>query len=137
MASIDYPLAIDDMSVQGVFYIKQYLERFRMEAEFCHFFPKQALREILAHYGRICNFDYRIELFNIFQLMLNNAIFSVLSGGNANEVRISTYQYKKLARLFTHLDALEIRSAIHQATNRMLNDLNIRNPQMTSYAPMI
>jgi len=34
MASIDYPLAVDDMSLQGVFYIRQYLERLHIESQF-------------------------------------------------------------------------------------------------------
>ncbi|MFC4546456.1 DUF6179 domain-containing protein [Paenactinomyces guangxiensis] len=133
MASIDYPLAIDDMRIQGVFYIRQYLERLKMETKFCGFFSKQDLQQTLVNFGRICGFDYRIELFNIFQLMLNNAVFSVLSGGKANQVHVSTCQYKRLERLFTHLDASRIRFAVHKAVDHLLDDLNIRNIQMAGY----
>lgn len=80
MASIDYPLAIDNIELQGVFYIKQYLERLLIETRFCHFFNHHDLMYVLANFGRICHFNYRIELFNIFELMINNAVFSLLSG---------------------------------------------------------
>jgi len=96
MASIDYPLALDDMRLQGVFYMKQYLERLKLENEFCALFDQQELLDLLVHYGRECRFNYRIELFNIYELMLNNAIFSILSGGDPDEIRISQSQYKRL-----------------------------------------
>ncbi|WP_141228047.1 DUF6179 domain-containing protein [Caldifermentibacillus hisashii] len=75
MASIDYPLAIDDMTIQGVYYLKQYLTYLKIETEFCQIFNQDDLRDLLVNYGRMCGFDYRIELFNIFELVLNNAVF--------------------------------------------------------------
>ncbi|WP_169834292.1 DUF6179 domain-containing protein [Paenibacillus donghaensis] len=51
MASIDYPLAIDDMRLQGIFYIKQYLERLQMETKFCHFFSHEDLLDTLVISG--------------------------------------------------------------------------------------
>ncbi|MCY8281490.1 DUF6179 domain-containing protein, partial [Bacillus inaquosorum] len=97
MASIDYPLATDNMQLQGVFYIKQYLERLLIETRFCHFFNHQDLMYVLTNFGRICRFNYRIELFNIFELMINNAVFSLISGSGANQVRISEVQYDRLS----------------------------------------
>ncbi|MEK3882302.1 DUF6179 domain-containing protein [Paenibacillus sp. PL2-23] len=115
MASIDYPLAIDDMQLQGVFYMKQYMERLKMETEFCSLFDQKELLELLVHYGRECRFNYRIELFNIYELMLNNAIFSILSGGEGDEVRISESQYKRLEQQFMSLTESQIRSVISDA----------------------
>ncbi|OYD08492.1 DUF6179 domain-containing protein [Paludifilum halophilum] len=132
MASIDYPLAIDDMRLQGVFYIKQYLERLRMETQFCRLFSQEDLLELLSDYGKTCRFDYRIELFNIFGLVLNHAVFSVLSGGDANQIKISAHQFNRLKRLFTHSKASEIRSSIHEAMNRLQRDLNT-DPLLTNY----
>ncbi|MFD1290325.1 DUF6179 domain-containing protein [Laceyella putida] len=132
MASIDYPLAIDDMRLQGVFYIRQYLERLKMETRFCHFFNGQDLLDLLADFGKACRFDYRIELFNIFELMLNNSVFSILSGRDANQVKISAYQYNQLNRLFTHFNASQISSSIHEAMDRLQHDLKT-DPQLTDY----
>lgn len=93
MASIDYPLAIDDMSIQGVYYLRQYLTHLKMETQFCLLFNEDDIQSVLINYGRICGFDYRIELFNIFELVLNNAIFSVLSGGHAGQIKITSDQF--------------------------------------------
>lgn len=134
MASIDYPLAIDDMSIQGVYYLKQYLTHLKMETKFCLLFNQDDLNQILVNYGRICGFDYRIELFNIFELVLNNAIFSVLSGGgHANQIKISINQYKQLEDLFNKLDDRQMQSIILKAVDRLRHHFNINDPQMTDY----
>lgn len=67
MASIDYPLAIDGMSIQGVYYLRQYVTHLKLETQFCYLFSEDDLQQLLVNYGRICGFDYRIELFNIFE----------------------------------------------------------------------
>ncbi|WP_188456456.1 DUF6179 domain-containing protein [Virgibacillus oceani] len=133
MASIDYPLAIDDMGVQGVFYIKQYLTNLRIETEFCRLFSKVDLQMLLTNYGKVCRFDYRIELFNIFRLVFNNAVFSILSGGNANRLRISENQYNQLEHLFTQLNDSQTHSIIYKAIDQVGCDLNIGESKMKVY----
>lgn len=132
MASIDYPLAIDDMRLQGVFYIKQYLERLRMETRFCHFFSYQDLIYVLTNFGKICRFNYRIELFNMFELMVNNAVFSILSGGNANNVKISEIQYDQLNRMLIACHVNQRIKLIHKAVDKLQEALQT-DQALTSY----
>ncbi|MBN2983732.1 DUF6179 domain-containing protein [Cohnella algarum] len=132
MASIDYPLAIDDMRLQGVFYIKQYLERLKLETEFCAMFDRRELLELLSNYGRVCRFDYRIELFNIFELVLGNAIFSVLAGGRAGEIRISENQFERLERPFGNAAESQIRAVFTGAMARLRDQLPI-HAQLQAY----
>nr|WP_229736098.1 DUF6179 domain-containing protein [Kroppenstedtia guangzhouensis] len=132
MASIDYPLALDDMRLQGVFYIKQYLERLQMETRFCHFFRHQDLMYVLTNYGKICRFDYRIELFNIFELMMNNALFSLLSGGRANQVRISEHQYTRLTRKLAACHPDQRAALIEEAVDRLQEELQT-DPALNHY----
>jgi hypothetical protein len=132
MASIDYPLAIDDMRLQGVFYMKQYMERLKLETEFCAMFDQQELLNLLVHYGRECRFNYRIELFNIYELMLNNAIFSILSGGNGDEIRISESQYRRLEQQLKDLNEQQIRLVITTAIGRLQQELSV-NSQLKEY----
>ncbi|WP_440896663.1 DUF6179 domain-containing protein [Amphibacillus sp. Q70] len=133
MASIDYPLAIDDMNIQGVYYLRQYLTHLKMETQFCLLFDKDDLQHLLVNYGRICGFDYRIELFNIFELVFNNAIFSILSGGQATQIKITINQYKWLDDLFNKLNDSQIQSTILKAVDRLQQHFHIRTPQMTDY----
>lgn len=133
MASIDYPLAIDDMSIQGVYYLKQYVTHLKLENRFCCLYDKDDIQQILGDYGKLCRFDYRIELFNIFELVLNNAIFSILSGGGANQITISLNQYKQLEILFEKLDDSQINSIILKAVNHLQNHFKLHDSQMTGY----
>ncbi|WP_147675261.1 DUF6179 domain-containing protein [Numidum massiliense] len=132
MASIDYPLAIDDMRLQGVFYMKQYLEHLAIETRFCHQFAEQDVRQLLSDYGKVCRFDYRIELFNIFRLVLDHAVFSVLSGGDANKVTLTAEQFNRLRLSFARSSDAEIRSAIHRAMARLQQELQT-DPSLTAY----
>ncbi|WP_339184902.1 DUF6179 domain-containing protein [Oceanobacillus sp. FSL W7-1293] len=124
MASIDYPLAIDDMRIQGVFYIKQYVERLRMETEFCRFFSHQDVMYVLINYGKISRFQYQIELFNIFELMINNAVFSLLSGGKPDNVRLSKVQFEQLNRKLINSPAEQRTKLIHEAVNQLQKSLH-------------
>lgn len=133
MASIDYPLAIDNMSIQGVYYLRQYLTHLKMETKFCLLFDKDDLQHLLVSYGRICGFDYRIELFNIFELVFNNAIFSILSGGLASQIKISINQYEQLNDLFHKLNDSQIQTIILKAVDRLQDHFNIIDPQMDDY----
>nr|WP_067932872.1 DUF6179 domain-containing protein [Alicyclobacillus kakegawensis] len=99
MASIDYPLGMDNMRLQGIVYIQHYLERLQLENEFCLRFNPDALIHMMESFGRLHRFDYRIELFNIFELSLHNSLFSILSGGDADQVQISTHQFERLERM--------------------------------------
>ncbi|ALS28108.1 hypothetical protein IJ21_27120 [Paenibacillus sp. 32O-W] len=133
MASIDYPLAVDDMRLQGVFYMKQYLERLQIENRFCLKFNQEDLLRLLKNFGSVCRFDYRIELFNIFELVFHHALFSILSGGGANQVRISSYQFEQLKRMFACADASAIDTMIHEAMHRLQHSLQISDPKSIDY----
>ncbi|MFB1052000.1 DUF6179 domain-containing protein [Paraliobacillus sp. JSM ZJ581] len=132
MASIDYPLAIDNMRLQGVFYIKQYLKRLLMETKFCRLFSHQDLMYILKNFGKKSRFNYTIELFNIFELMVNNAIFSLLSGGRADQVRISSVQYDQLNQMLISCNDDERTKLIQEAFNRLQEELET-DEELTSY----
>ncbi|MBY7141967.1 hypothetical protein KFZ56_02465 [Virgibacillus sp. NKC19-3] len=123
MASIDYPLAIDDMRLRGVFYIKQYLERLQLETRFCRFFHQQDVMYMLTNFGNINRINYQIELFNIFELMINNAVFSLLSGGEATDVRISEIQFEQINQMLTASPANQRTKLIHEAVDQLQEDL--------------
>jgi hypothetical protein len=133
MASIDYPLAVDDMRLQGVFYIRRYVERLHIENRVCRMWQRDDLLRLLESYGRVCRFDYRIELFNIFELALHHALFSVLSGGDPRQILISPAQYGQLERLFTHADAGAAEALIQRAVERLLELLPVRDPGAADY----
>jgi hypothetical protein len=133
MASIDYPLAVDDMSLQGVFYIKQYLEHLRLENQFCRQWEREDVLRLLKNLGRVCKFDFRIELFNIFELVFQHALFSVLAGGDARSILMTPYQYERLERMFTDAGASTVGTMIDKAIDRLLEQLPAQEPGTKPY----
>lgn len=133
VASIDYPLLFDDMRKQGVFYIQEYLIKLKIETQFCHLFTPQDLHRLLFHYGQINRFDYRETLFNLFEIVLTNAIFSVLAGNSARELHISEYQYERLRKQLRSLDHAHLSLLISTAIKKLLNELHIIEPQLKEY----
>lgn len=123
MASIDYPLAIDDMRLQGIFYIKQYIDRLLMETRFCQFYSQQDLMDLITNYGKMARFNYRIELFNIFELVVNNALFSLLSGGEAGQIKLSEIQYAQLERMLMTCNSEQRYKLIFEAMVRLQKEL--------------
>lgn len=85
---------------------------------------------ILINFGKISRFNYHIELFNIFELMINNAVFSLLSEGKANHVRISEVQFEQLNRILTASSATQRTEWIHEAFNQLQKSLQMEQPLM-------
>lgn len=131
MGSIDYPLIFDDMTVRGVSYIKNYLEHLEIETEFCKLFSEEDINKMLFGYEKMCRLSHNIELINIFEILINNSIFSVLVGNEADQLNITKYQFnninEKLKRI-TNIDEL-----INEATNKVAHDLKINNELLIEY----
>ncbi|MDD3270213.1 MAG: DUF6179 domain-containing protein [Syntrophomonadaceae bacterium] len=133
IASIDYPLLFDDMQVQGVFYIKQYLEKLALETEFCRLFPSGDIKKLLFNYDRVYRVNYRESLINIFEIVLNNAVFSVMSGGSADVLGITRYQCKYLADMFKAMDYRQCSARISASIGALLGELHIDKPALRAY----
>jgi len=58
MASIDYPLFLDDMRVKGIFYIIQSLEKLKIENQFCNLFADKDAGKLLSNYGKVYRVDH-------------------------------------------------------------------------------
>lgn len=133
MCTLDYPLIFDDMKIQGILYIKQYLEKLRIETQFCSFFRIKDVKSILMNYGRIYNIDYKTAPINIFEIVINNSIFAILSGNKADQLIISKYQYQMLTEELNHLNLTEIRSVIDEAFKKLIQDLNLNQSNLIDY----
>jgi hypothetical protein len=131
--SMDYPLLFDDMRIQGVFYIKQYLENLAIETQFCSLFPKQDVAKLLANYGQVYRIDTREALINVFEVLLTNSLFSTLAGNKAIELDISKLQYELLREKFKGLDNGQCSSLINEATEALIKDLGIDQANLRAY----
>lgn len=132
-ADIDYPLAYDDMDARGILYIKQYLEKLKIENQFCKLFAENNIDKLLENYGKIYRIDYPEFLLNIFEIVLTNSVFSVMLGKDARNLAIFESQLKLLNRKLSQLDIMEIPSALKTAMDILIDELGITSPQMRAY----
>ncbi|MDD3365609.1 MAG: DUF6179 domain-containing protein, partial [Syntrophomonas sp.] len=133
MASMDYPLLFDDMHIQGIFYIKQYLENLAIETQFCSLFPKEDVAKLLANYGQVYRIDTREALINVFEVLLTNSLFSILASNKAIELDISKLQYELLRKKFNGLDHGQCSSLIIEAFEALIRDLDIDHSKLRDY----
>ncbi len=133
IATFDYPLLFDDMKVEGIYYIRQYLIKLNIETSFCHLFDQQDIKKLLYNYGRVYSIDYKEALINIFEIVLTNSIFSVLSGNKAREILINEIQFAFLQEKFKELNPAQCLHHISEAVELLITELCIINPKLKDY----
>lgn len=133
MATMDYPLLFDDMRLQGIFYIEQYLKKLTMETDFCHLFSPADINQLLINYGRVYRIDISESLINAFEIILTNALFSFMAGNRPGELSISNAQLNMLKNHFAGLDSEKYPSVISRTVNELLEILGAANPDFINY----
>jgi hypothetical protein len=133
ISSIDYPLLFDDMSIKGVFYMKAYMETLLMENSFCRLFPEQDIRSILASLGRIYRIDYTKTLTNIFEIVLNGALFSVLSGPGPITLKMTEIKYRMLESKLGAAGDHELGLMVDEGIRQVINDLKLKDESLIDY----
>lgn len=133
MASIDYPLVFDDMSVRGVSYIRNYLETLNIETKFCRLFPEEDLEKLIKGFGRMCRLNSKIELINIFEIVINNCMFSVLCGNKLHQLNITPNQYNTLEEIFKLSTLNSINTLIDKSVDTIIKGFNIINRALIKY----
>jgi hypothetical protein len=131
--SLDYPLMFDDMNRQGVYYMRNYLENLAIETAFCRLFEKEDIIKVLANYGRIYRINYQKAPINIFEILINNAFFAVLSGNHGSRMDISLSQADVVRSRFSNRELSEIELLADEAFEKVIDDLRISQPKMLNY----
>jgi|GEM_PF-176397 hypothetical protein len=120
MASIDYPLFLDNMQVSGIFYIRNYLLTLTVEDCFCRRYSHQEIKKLLASYGRIYRINTSEALINIFEIAATNAVFSLLAGNPPQQLLISKAQLHMLYSILSALDESERRTMLEEQVKLLL-----------------
>lgn len=117
--SIDYPLALDDMDIQGIYYVKNYIESIDIENRFCNLFRKKDREKLFYDYGITYKIDCDVILINLFELIINNSIFSTILGNESTNLKISEYEYEFLEKQFKNIynHTFEDEIKVHEENN--------------------
>lgn len=132
-ASIDYPLLSDDMSWTGVVYIKRYLESLKLENMLCACYKPADIGALLKG----CGLKYRMDgpelLVNACELILKNALCSVLVGRGADDLTIGRADIDLLESRLRRLEERRLPELLQRAMRVVLQQLGIDDPASERY----
>lgn len=133
-ASIDYPLGNDKMNLTGIEYIYNYLWKLSLENKFCSFFDREEIHSLLRGYDR----QYRDLLFNIYDLVLTNAVGCMLLRRNDREsydrgLHISDFDCQYLQKELAPLPPERLAELVDEAVSSLCAMLSISDPGLISY----
>ncbi|MEN6391415.1 MAG: DUF6179 domain-containing protein [Syntrophomonas sp.] len=133
MAGIDYPLFSDNMRLQGIFYIEQYLKKLSMETDFCHLFSPADINQLLRDYGRVYRIDIAEALINVFEIIFINSVFSFLACSPPGDLSISNSQINMLQHHFDAMNPAQYPMVISQTIDKLLKLLGVTDPDFINY----
>lgn len=131
--SMDYPLAFDDISATGIFYLNRYLKNLRTETEFCSHFSHGDILRVLSGYQVKFDLDVTDAPLNLFTLLFEQSVFAALSGNEADGLTVTPERSLQIADALAGLKSREIRERINGALARMTARLHIEDPGLLAY----
>jgi hypothetical protein len=132
-ASIDYPLVFDDWDIKGLCYIKNYLWNMYIENKICNYFENKAIENVLYFYGDMYEINYKDLLINIFELIITNAIFSIMARNPSGRLDISECQYDYLKDNLNSLDKEDVEKLINLCVEKLISDMKIEDKSEIEY----
>lgn len=133
VSSIDYPLVFDDMTSEGIFYVKQYLEKLKLETQFCSCFRLSSILQLLRGFGRKYHVDLSDTPINLFEILFDQSVVSILSGNECGQLFISRPQFTFLDEEFSVGNHQNLQIVITSVVNKMIGDFNIQSPVLIEY----
>lgn len=133
VSSMDYPLIIDNMDLCGIHYMKQYLDHLAAENLFCSYFKEDDIISLMDSYGRLYNMNIRNAPINIFEVIINNSIFTTLIGKNSNDLKLSKSEYVILQNKLLNLQESELIEQIQFGIETMIVELSINQESLLTY----
>lgn len=70
--------------------------------------------------------NYKIELINVFELVFNNAVLSIMAGQRAGNLSIRADEFHTLNKKLSCLSAEGIRNEVEQAVEQMIPDFGLQ-----------
>ncbi|WP_455544238.1 DUF6179 domain-containing protein [Intestinibacter sp.] len=128
--SVDYPLIFGDYNLTGIYYIKNYLENIELENKFCNYFAGDEIENLLNINADRYKLNYRDLLTNIFEIVINNTILSIIIDGKFEDF----YIFKEgIDYLKSNLNLDNIEAKVSDAVLKMIKQLNIDDEEEIQY----
>ena len=127
--SVDYPLSNDKMNLTGIDYISEYLHKLELENKFCNYFSDEEIHSLMRGY----DLHYKDLLFNIYELVLTNAIGSLLLGKDKINLHLKDYDRQQLQNELSDLSKIELDDWVDQAVSKLCRILMIENAELEKH----
>ncbi len=131
--SIDYPLALDDMSRRGIHYIRQYLDMLELETDFCRRFERSDILKLLKTYGLRYQMNIREVRVNLFELLFEQAVFCILCDVKLPGLRITRQEFERFERHVYSMHPHEASLLPDTAFTGIIRQLGIHNTGLVDY----
>ena len=128
--SVDYPLIFGDSNLTGIYYIKDYLETLELENKFCNHFEKGEIENLLDINAKIYKLDYRDLLTNIFEIVINNTILSIIVDDEFDDFYLFKEEIKYLK---SNLNLSNVNEKVSSAVKKMIEELKIYDEKEIQY----
>lgn len=126
----DYPLYNQLIGkLEGVEFIKEYLNSIYLENIFCKYFPEQNIKELLYSYSE----DYEELVINIFEIVLYEVIACQLVNRELQDLIISSHELDEIYHKFDNKDDNEINEILQKAYNSIKDKLFYDDIQLQEY----
>ncbi|MBU5307255.1 hypothetical protein KQI18_05595 [Clostridioides mangenotii] len=138
MATIDYPLAIEDnLTIEGLVYMKNYLDCLVEENKFIKLLQEKSLQHLLDEYSKYYKIDYRVVLINIFEIAICNMIFCCFINKDISDLVINNYEFEHVELVLYSLDKNKMEEAIKEklekAIKAIIEKLDISDTKLIDY----
>lgn len=131
--SIDYPLAFDEMTDKGIYYILHYLEKLKLETQFCSCFTQKSLLKFLYAYEAKYHMDIIDAPINLFEILFDQLVFSALSGNRKMELTVSAPQLNLIVQELSGKTHKQIRVLIDNATQNIIDGQQLKGQPLIDY----
>lgn len=127
--SLDYPLSHDEMDLNGIEYIHEYLTHLDMENILCSRYDAHNLDSLMRGYSKY----FREDLLNVFELVLSNLLGRRMLGYNLQELDISEEDREWLLIQLKKTDEMELVKKMEEAFYEVLSFMKVESQDTIEY----
>lgn len=124
--TIDYPLCNEVKGGMGIEYLKEYVERLKLENDFCRLFKEKQIELLLQGYHK----DYKNLLINLYELLLTNALGCIMLDKDILQLNITKEEREWLQNKLSKVTSEKLDYMMKKAFDDICKELKLKSDQI-------